>query len=149
MAPNILIDLMRSDPMAWLWDTQVQVELFALLGTLWKRASEAERNELVGLVLEGMPRERFSGDIEPSEWDRMNARAVWERLTRIERDGGQLPAPAASRLAEIRERFPEWELTGEPKEDFATWSETRYGYPTDIESETLHELATHDRYDEI
>ena len=120
MTPNTLIDLMRSDPMAWLWDTQVQAELFALLGTLWKQASEAERNELVDLVLQGMPRDRFRSDMEPAEWDRMNARAVWERLARIERDGSRLPDPATARLAQIRERFPMWELTGEPKEDFAT-----------------------------
>lgn len=149
MTPELFVRLVRSDPFAWLWDPRAQKELFALLGPLWDRASDTERHELVAAIMAGYPEARFKSEVDPAERSRLIDHSVWERLVRLRRAGATLPQDALARLETLERENPKWRLTGEPSEDFSSWSETSYGYPTDTEADTLSELAAADEFAEL
>lgn len=137
MTAKDLVSLIVSDPWSWLWDTGVQVEAYAVLGPLWRRASPESREAITTVILNGMPREMFRASVGDEEWEQMNDRARWDVLARLMRDAGGLTKRAADALASIQRRYPDWELSGQPSEDFPVWTTTGYGYRNDIDAETL------------
>jgi len=151
---SLLLEHILNDSTAWLWSTSVQVELFRALPALWDALEQEERPRLAETISEGPPRAKYKEDISTDEWTRLRDRATWNRLIRIHsQSDADLTAEAFERLEEIAQRYPDWEFTGDEKEDFPTWMEMRSGFETDYTADALLDqsdekianiLVTHD-----
>ncbi len=137
LEPESVVEALMADSRNWLWSAFVQVELFAGLSRLWPALAEDSRRELLALILAGPPREMFRPDLPDDEWDDLRDHSIWKLLCRLAIAGPALEGGPAERLRLLEEQHPGWRLTGDARDDFPYWTETRWGHETDFSAEEL------------
>lgn len=140
MTPETWIDLIEKDPWSWLWDPQIQTELFPLLPHLWDTIDDKERSTLTNLILAGPPDDQLREDLKPQVREETRDLFVWERLVRLALAKEPLPAKAQTRLDQLETTYPQWKLTGTDRDDFVYWSESGTGYESDMSADELAAL---------
>lgn len=134
---NDIFELIASDARHWLWAVGVQVELFRLLPSLCESLNEGSKRSLLQIVRAGPPRDLFRDELGDEEWELIRDRSIWEILVRLNRAPCRLEGDDLEALREIEGRFTEWKFQGTDREDFPTWSETRWGLESDYSAEAL------------
>lgn len=109
-------DVLLTLPQGLLFLTNTSVEVFRLVRSRWAEFSETERTEI---------EERFSAG-PPPEWFRSDAEEFVDRcrfdiLAEMSRWGFQLGNSAATLLASIKSRHPQWQLRPAEQAGFHMW----------------------------
>lgn len=133
-----IVDLLKSDPANWLWNTRLQVELFPLLRELHSKVSADQQQALLDVLASGPPEEMFREGLEDAVRKDRRDRLIWERLARV-----LVGAPFDSRpsvLDEIEDRHPDWKLSENDRDAFLFWVEVGWGLKSDVTAESLASL---------
>jgi hypothetical protein len=113
-----------SDDGWWLYAQVTARESMELLRALARRLPEEERASLEVAVMRGPPRALYREDLPETDWVRLQERHVWEKLERLRRDEVKLSAAAVARVGELREKYPDWALSDDGRENFAYWMDS-------------------------
>jgi hypothetical protein len=115
------LDWLLADGHWWLWSVETQRETFRLLVALAPKLDARALEELEQIIIEGPPREMFKVDIEPERWQRIIDREVWLRLAKVESTGAALGQAARSKLDELCQQYPDWEIAPDERDEFPVW----------------------------
>ena len=116
------LDWLLSDDRRWLWSQVTQREAMRLLARLASGLNETEQELIETAILAGPPRAMYKDDIEPEEWDWIQQRNVWLRLSRLAASGASLSDAGAERMDEISAHYPNWKLAEDEQDEFPIWS---------------------------
>lgn len=137
------IDWLLSDQCWWLWTPETLREAMRLLVALAPRLEKAELDRVEQAILVGPPRVMYRDDMESEMWARIQDQDIWLRLAKLAESGARLSAHGAGRLGEISERYPDWQLAENERDEFSTWmggwSEAREFLATPSEHQELVE----------
>lgn len=121
IAPEQWVDWLLADSAWWLWSNNTGRELFRLLVLQGRHLVRDTQERLEAAILAGPPREMYRNDLEPDQWQGLVARAVWLRLAKLNASGVVLGALATTRLAEISNAYPKWQLAPNERDEFSHW----------------------------
>ncbi|MFI5342090.1 MAG: SIR2 family protein, partial [Candidatus Methylomirabilales bacterium] len=139
--PSQALQFILEQPHLCLWSVTTQLELFKLLPVMWAAVDDPGRQRLAEAILQGPPRAMYRKDLTPTEWDEARDWAIWERLIRLQSASPPLGTEPAGRLGDLERQHPEWRLTGEEREGFPSWVESRVGLESDYSAEALLALG--------
>jgi len=106
----------------WLWSTSTMREVMRLLVSFGPILTVGHMQGLQGAIVEGPPRTRFRDDISDDEFERFSDRMRWLRLKKLLSNGGVATGNAVAFVASMEERYPEWELAPDDRDEFPMWS---------------------------
>ena len=116
MPADIAAQLLIVLPVAELFLTSSTVEVYRLIGARWSEFTPDRRLAIESRIIIGPPTDWFDEDVE---------RAVdlcrFDILGHLERNGVVLGAEAQATLADIRRRWPEWEVRPSEQAGFHFW----------------------------
>lgn len=115
------LDWLLAEGCWWLWSVETQREVFRLLVALAPKLDAPGIAELEHAILNGPPREMFKADLEHGDWARIVDRETWLRLVKLQTAGAVLGQVAISKLDELSQRYPHWQLAEDEREEFPFW----------------------------
>jgi len=121
IAPAQWVDWLLADGAWWLWSTDTRREVFRLLVVEGGQLTGGTQERLESAMLAGPPREMYRIDLEPDEWQDLVAHSVWLHLSKLNASGLTLGDLAASRLAELSDAYPQWQLAANESDEFSHW----------------------------
>ena len=127
-----------------LWDLNCAREVYRLLATQSKNLSESDFLQLVNTILIGPPKEYFDRKHFTDEdqiW--FSNRYIWLRLSKLTEAGCHLPQEAKKTFTALSQKYPEWKIYPNHKEEFSSWC-SGTGDP-DFESEIEHIFLPRER----
>jgi hypothetical protein len=119
--PYIVAQLLMSLPRAELFLTNSTVEVYRLIHA---RSHDLSRDQWLAIerrIMEGPPAESFRQG--SSDIDQIIARCRFDLLGELERSGVSLSPDAHAMLANIRKRWPKWQLRPPERAGFHIWTE--------------------------
>jgi hypothetical protein len=121
IAPEQWVDWLLAEGAWWLWSPETGREVFRLLVLQGGKLAGATKDRLEAAIAAGPPRERYRDDLEPDQWEGKVARAVWLHLAKLNESGLALGTLAATRLAELSNAYPHWQLATNERDEFSHW----------------------------
>ncbi|MCC7334759.1 MAG: SIR2 family protein [Pirellulaceae bacterium] len=122
-----------NDDAWWLWAPETKREAMRLLETQGHQLTPGERSSIEEAILNGPPRKMYPADREEQEWKSLSDRAIWLRLSKLEKGEVNMGKEAAEKLESLRIANPDWKLSKNQKEEFSHWM-SGTGFPDDEES---------------
>jgi hypothetical protein len=119
--PEQWVDWLLADGAWWLWSTDTGREVYRLFVLQGRQLTGATQERLESAILAGPPREMYRDDLEPERWQDLVARSVWLHLAKLNASGLALGGPAAARLAELSNAYPQWRLAANERDEFSRW----------------------------
>ncbi|MFC1682733.1 SIR2 family protein [Candidatus Zixiibacteriota bacterium] len=135
--PREVLDYLIEKNGWWIWSVETRREVFRLLAVLWSQLDMEGTNRLIGIILEGPPREMFKADLTQDQWKFRVEREIWLMLAKLENFGRALPAAAEEALNELVSKHEDWILHEGERDEFVHWFETRIGHEVDITIDKL------------
>ena len=105
----------------WLWSVETQREALRLMVTLAPSLDAPELDELEDAILEGPPRKMFKADIEKADWAANVDWRTWLRLAKVQATGVVLGQVANTKLDELTQKYPRWQLAKDERDEFSFW----------------------------
>ncbi len=136
VSPELAADILMKLPQAELFLTSSTVEVFRLIRARWKEFSSAAQLALLHRFVEGPPLDWFN---EGTDMARRLDRCRFDILGDMEREGFELSPEARDVLADIRTRWPQWELRPANQAGFHIWLSS--GEDTVGNAATLDEVS--------
>lgn len=121
ITPRRALDWLLADDHWWLWSVETEREAMRLLVALAPQLDAAMVRELENATLAGPPRAMFRTDMAPERWSRIVDREVWLRLAKIAEAGAALSSVAEARLETLLDKYPEWSLASDQRDEFPVW----------------------------
>ncbi len=118
---KLWVDWLLSDGAWWLWSADTGREVFRLFVLQGRQLAGATQEHLEAAILVGPPREMPMGQPEPDWWAHHVLGSTWLRLAKLNTAGIALGEPAAARLAEISNAYPQWQLATNERDEFSHW----------------------------
>lgn len=115
------VDWLLAEGAWWLWSTDTGREVFRLFVMQGRQLAGAAQERLEAAILAGPPREMYRDELEADRWQDLVARSVCLHLAKLNASGLVLGAPAAARLAEISNAYPQWQLATNERDEFSHW----------------------------
>jgi hypothetical protein len=106
----------------WLWSTSTMREVMCLLVSFGPILTDGHMQRIQDTIVEGPPRTRFRDDISDDEFERISDRMRWLRLKKLLSNGGVATGNTDAFVASMEERYPEWELAPDDRNEFPMWS---------------------------
>lgn len=119
--PEQWVDWLLAEDAWWLWSTNTGREVFRLFVLQGRHLAGPTQERLEAAILAGPPREMYRDDLEADLWQELVARSVWLHLAKLNTSGLVLGLPAATRLAEISNAYPQWQLATNERDEFSHW----------------------------
>jgi hypothetical protein len=119
--PREALDWLLADSGWWLWSVETEREAIRLLAALAPKLGALALAEMEQAILMGPPREMFNEAIEMDEWQHIVDRDVWLRLAKVEATGAALGRLANSKLDELSQRYPVWQIAPDERDEFPYW----------------------------
>ena len=120
----------------WLWSVETEREVLRLLVSMAPKLDDSEMVELEQAILRGPPREMFKEEIEQERWVRIVNREIWLRLAKIQAAGAVLGQVAKTKLDDLAQQYPKWQLASDEHDEFPFWmgnDEGGFPAPPDFE----------------
>ncbi len=115
------VDWLLAEGAWWLWSTDTGREVYRLFVLQGRQLAGPAQERLEAAILAGPPREMYRDDLEADRWQDLVARSVWLHLAKLNTSGLVLGLPAATRLAEISNAYPQWQLATNERDEFSHW----------------------------
>lgn len=137
--PSDVAEVLLSDPLSWLWDVRLQVELFPLLGRLRAQLPAPVSAKLIAELEAGPPHDMLHESTSTNDIERRRDRMIFDRLSRfLEEPDGRGESES---LRRITDEHPDWPLNQSERDAFVAWFEIGWGHATDV---TIDMLASMD-----
>jgi hypothetical protein len=121
IAPEQWVDWLLADGAWWLWSTDIRREVFRLLVLQGCHLAGIAQERLEAAILAGPPREMYRDDLEPDQWQDLLAGSVWLHLAKLDASRLTLGVLASTRLAELSNAYPQWQLAANERDEFSHW----------------------------
>ncbi|MDD2699994.1 MAG: SIR2 family protein [Sideroxydans sp.] len=121
IVPEQWVDWLLADGAWWLWSTDTGREVFRLLVLQGKQLAGVAQERLESAILAGPPREMYRDNLEPDQWIDLVAHSVWLKLAKLNSSNLVLGRLAATRLAELSNAYPQWQLAANQSDEFSHW----------------------------
>ncbi|MFM0049873.1 anti-phage defense-associated sirtuin Dsr1 [Caballeronia grimmiae] len=121
IAPEQWVDWLLADGAWWLWSPDTGREVFRLLVLQGRHLAGTAQRRLEAAIVAGPPRDMYKDDLEAERWVNLVARSVWLHLAKLNSSGLALGARAATRLAELSDAYPQWQLAANERDEFSHW----------------------------
>jgi hypothetical protein len=115
------VNWLLADDAWWLWSTDTGREVLRLFVQQGRNLAGAAQTALEEAVLAGPPNQILKGEPEPDWWAEHKLHSTWLRLAKLKAAGLALNAPAAARLADISNAYPQWRLAANERDEFSHW----------------------------
>ena len=122
-SPDKAINWLLSDEHWWLWSIETKRETFRLLVSLVPKLSPEGIAKLEQAILQGPSREMYKDGIESSRLQQIIDNEIWVRLAKLESVNLELSPTAKSKLYELTQQNPQWELAADESDEFSIWIE--------------------------
>ena len=119
--PHDALDWLLSDEHWWLWSMETKREMFRLLVSLAPNISARGIARLEQAILQGPSHEMYKDGITPNRLQQIIDNEIWVRLAKLESVSLELSPPAKSKLYELRQQNPKWELAPDESDEFSIW----------------------------
>lgn len=137
--PSAWVEWLTGRNAWWLWSIETRREAIALLRLQGPRLSKAALTSLEEAILKGPPREKYTDEMKPEDWQELCERYIWLRLAKLRSVGVELGSEAGSRLDALSARYPVWQVAPDERDEFSHWM-TGSGDP-DYKRETTLDRA--------
>lgn len=121
VSPEQWVDWLLTDSSWWLWSVNTRREVFRLLVLQGNQLAGAAQERLEAAILAGPPREMYHDDLEADQWQDLVNHAVWLRLAKLNVSHLALGISATTRLAELSDAYPLWQLAPNERDEFSHW----------------------------
>jgi hypothetical protein len=141
ISPNAAAGTLMTLPQSELFLTGSTVEVHRLIRERWSSFSADDQAALLVRFMAGPPPDWFK---EGTDIDERLARNRFDLLGEMERDSLQLTSEASSLLADIRRRWPHWELRPPAQAGFHIWmgsGETTVENPATLDGVSDEEIV--------
>ena len=115
------LDWLLADDGWWLWSIETTRESYRLMVALAPGFERTDLKRLEAAILGGPPRAMYREDLEPEFWTSIYDNEIWLRLAKIDQSGAELSADAKKRLIELSDRYREWKLADDERDEFPGW----------------------------
>ena len=122
MPADVAAHVLKTLPAGELFVTNSSVEVYRLLDARWRDLTPEDQHVIESRIAEGPPADWFQKDQA-----RMIDRCRFDVLGHLDRSGVRLGADAQAILADIRKRWPKWELRSKEQAGFHIWHEGSSG----------------------
>lgn len=119
--PEQWVGWLLADNAWWLWAMEAGREVFRLFVLQGGNLAGTAQERLEAAILAGPPREMYRDCLEEDRWQEIVARSVWLRLSKLSSSSLVLGAPATTRLKNISNAYPRWQLEANEREEFFRW----------------------------
>lgn len=119
--PDQWVDWLLTDGAWWLWSTDTGREVFRLFVLQGRQLAGVSQERLEATILVGPPREMYKDNLKPEEWQDLVEYSVWLHLAKLNASGLVLGVPAATRLTELSNAYPKWQLEANERDEFSHW----------------------------
>lgn len=111
------------------WGSHSPVEMMRMLSSRWSDIQAEKREHIENRFRAGIPLGFYAKEIgEDGEyWQSIKDSSIFRRLGRLQASGCKLMRDSVELLAQIKERYPEWESRPDERDDFSHWMEMRSG----------------------
>ena len=130
-----------ADDRHWLWSTSTMREVMRLLVSLGPILTAGHMQRLQGVIVEGPPSARFRDDVSDDELERFSDRMRWLRLKKLLSNGGAATGSADAFIASVEERYPEWQLALDDRDEFPMWSSNGEEQPIEQSPKNVKKLV--------
>ena len=110
------------DENRWLWSIETKREAIRLIVKLAPRLHAAAMSKLERAILKGPPAESDRSGVGEDLRVRLSDHNVWLRLARAEETGAVLGEATQNKLNELSQRYPQWQLAADERDEFAIWT---------------------------
>ncbi len=121
IASDQALEWLLADEGWWLWSNETHWEAMRLLATLAPRLNSEGLAKLEQAILSGPPRNMFVTDLQAERWTYIQERGIWRRLAKIDDADVQLAPSARDQMSRLSEKYPDWQLADDEREEFPTW----------------------------
>lgn len=125
----------------WIWSTSTMREVMRLLVSFGPILDTGNMQRLQGAIVEGPPRSRFRDDIGDDEFERFSNRMRWLRLKKLLSNGGTATGNVDAFMASAEERYPEWQLAPDDRDEFPMWSSNGEEQPIELSPKSIKRLV--------
>lgn len=115
------LDWLFVDEHWWLWAIETRREVIRLLVKLTHRINSATKSKMESAILRGPPRDMYMY-FEEHFRIRLIERGIWLRLAKIHEAGWELGEAAQSKLDELSQKYSNWHLEDDQRDEFAMWT---------------------------
>jgi hypothetical protein len=119
---RMALDWLLAGGRRWLWSDETRRETMRLLVSLAPQLDVTMLAELEHAILSGPPRELYSADIEPDDWNNYADRNVRLRLAKAAQAGAALNKAGRTQLDVLTTQHPEWQLAADESDEFPIWT---------------------------
>lgn len=106
-----------------LWTFEVKRELLRLFVLQGHKVSQKSMKVLEGAILSGPPKGNEKDD---DKWESSKNYYFWQYLTRLKKGGAQLSPVGLEKFEWITQKYPEWELADDERDEFSHWVSAGY-----------------------
>lgn len=125
----------------WLWSTSTMREVMRLLVSFGPILTAGHMQRLQRAIVDGPPRTRFRDDIGDDEFERFSDRMRWLRLKKLLSNGGTATGNVDAFMASAEERYPEWQLAPDDRDEFPMWSSNGEEQPIELSPKNIKRLV--------
>lgn len=115
------VEWLLSDNGWWLWSTDTGREVFRLFVLQGQHLAGSTQDSLEAAILAGPPRDMYQENLELERWQELVDYSIWLHLAKLGVSGLTLGVDANSRLLELSNKYPQWKLTANEREEFSHW----------------------------
>lgn len=119
-SPEEALEMLLQD-VWWLWSTETQREAMRLLVSIAADLGQEASGQLQEVILNGPDRQMFQENVETERMDRIIDREIWLRLIKFRDAGGRLVGAATAWLDVLAQRYPDWHLDQNDRDEFPFW----------------------------
>lgn len=119
--PSHAFNWLLADDHKWLWSIVTQREAIRLLVALTPKLNASSMIELEQAILQGPTHEMFMDDLDPQKYARIVDKMIRLRLAKAHAAGAVLGPEASTKLADLKLRHPNLELSEDESDEFPYW----------------------------
>ncbi|MFB9159681.1 anti-phage defense-associated sirtuin Dsr1 [Chromobacterium violaceum] len=119
--PNLWVEWLIENNAWWLWSIDTRREAIALLRLQGPRLTKDGLALLEEAILKGPPRDMYSDEITPEDWQELRDRYIWLRLAKLRSVGVSLGMEAGLRLDALSAQHPAWQVAVDERDEFSHW----------------------------
>lgn len=121
IAPEQWANWLLADDAWQLWSMETRREVCRLFILQGHQLVGDVQDRLESAILAGPPREEYRDDLEPEQRQDFVDHSVWLLLSKLNASGIDLGTFASTRLAELSNEYPQWQLATNESDEFSHW----------------------------